>query len=97
MGKVINFPKKAPETDQDQSWCGEAFCIQCGAEWMDVAQTGIVQLECPECKTMKGLLKFPFHFQEGALVRQCNCGNQLFYLSPEGHLCANCGIYQQYD
>lgn len=21
---------------------------------------------------------------------------QLFYMTPDGHLCANCGIYQQY-
>jgi exosome complex RNA-binding protein Csl4 len=29
---------------------------------------------------------------------QCwECGNQLFYIRPEGHMCPNCGIYQSYD
>lgn len=76
---------------------GDAFCIQCGHEWIAVSPTGTTQLECPECHTLKGLYRFPFNFEEGTLVRECNCGNRLFYLSQNGHLCANCGIYQRYD
>lgn len=91
MNKVVELrPAKDPHA------CAEAFCLQCGHTWIGVAPAGTVQLECPECHTMKGLFKFPFNFEVGALVRECNCGNQLFYLSPEGHLCANCGIYQSY-
>jgi hypothetical protein len=30
------------------------------------------------------------------MIRECNCGNRLFYLTPDGHMCANCGIYQGY-
>lgn len=45
---------------------------------------------------MKGKWKFEFAPSEGQMVRECNCGNQLFYLTPDGHLCANCGIYQAY-
>lgn len=26
-----------------------------------------------------------------------DCGNQLFYLTQEGHLYANCGTYQRYE
>lgn len=88
---VIQFEKKDPHAS------GEAFCFQCRKEWIAVAPVGTVQLECPECHTMKGLFKFPFNVKVGQLVRECNCGNQLFYLTPEGHLCANCGIYQRYD
>ena len=76
---------------------GEAFCLQCGHEWYAVAPTGVTRLQCPECKTMKGLFRFEHCPKEGNLVRECNCGNQLFYLTPEGHMCANCGIYQRYD
>jgi hypothetical protein len=88
---VIKFEKK------DHHASGEAFCFKCRKEWVAVAPVGTVQLECPECHTMKGLFKFPFNVEVGQLVRECNCGNQLFYLTPEGHLCANCGIYQLYD
>ena len=91
MNNVIQLRPK-----NDPHGSGEAFCLQCGHEWISVAPVGTVQLECPECHTMKGLFRFPFHFSEGQLVRECNCGNQLFYLSPEGHMCANCGIYQSY-
>lgn len=92
MSNIVAFKK----VDKQQHAAGEAFCFQCHHEWVAVAPTGTVQLECPECKTLKGLFKFPFNFEVGQLVRSCDCGNQLFYLSPEGHLCANCGIYQGY-
>ena len=88
---VITFPKK------EQTATGEAFCIQCGHEWIAIAPTGTIQLECPECHTMKGLYRWPFSVGEGELIRECNCGNRLFILTPKGHLCANCGIYQEYD
>lgn len=91
MSNVIAFKKV-----NEQHGSGEAFCLQCKHEWVAVAPTGTIQLECPECHTLKGLFKFPFNIEVGQLVRACNCGNQLFYLSPEGHLCANCGIYQGY-
>lgn len=90
MGKVIEFPKNG-------QWAsGEAFCIGCDHTWTAVAPTGTTQLQCPKCKAMKGTWRFPFGVAEGQLVRQCNCGNQLFYLTPDGHLCANCGTYQTY-
>ena len=88
---VIEFKKpSAPHAH------GDAFCFQCNHSWIAVAPAGTVQLECPSCHTMKGLYKFPFSVSEGELLRECSCGCQLFYLTPEGHLCTNCGIYQQY-
>ena len=91
--QVIQF--KNP--DPPKQWAsGEAFCIACGHEWAAVSETGVEDLECPSCKTMKGKWRFEFQPTEGSLVRECNCGNRLFYLTPEGHLCANCGIYQSY-
>lgn len=93
MGEIVQFRKP----DSVQYGEGEAFCNQCGHTWTAVAPTGTVQLECPSCHTMKGLFKFPFCVVEGQQVYTCNCGNQHFYLTPEGHLCANCGIYQEYE
>lgn len=94
MTNVIQLFKK--EKDSPHA-TGDAFCYQCKHTWVAVAPVGTVQLECPECRTLKGLFKFGFAFEDGQLVRVCNCGNELFYLTPEGHLCANCGIYQLYD
>jgi hypothetical protein len=79
-----------------QHGSGPAFCIACAHEWIAVAPTGTTQLECPKCKAEKGHWKFEFMPKVGDLVRECNCGNQLFYLTTEGHMCANCGIYQSY-
>ena len=76
---------------------GEAFCLSCDHVWQAVAPTGAGRLECPACRRQTGLWKFEFAPPPGQMVRQCNCGNQLFYLTPEGHLCASCGIYQRYD
>ena len=90
---VLPFKPKPAE----QTGAGEAFCLQCGCEWYAVAPTGVTQLECPQCHTMKGLFRFGFEPCEGGMVRECQCGNRLFYLTPEGHMCANCGIYQSYD
>lgn len=90
---VIPFKRAEPE---QQHGAGQAFCIGCCHEWAAVAPTGTTQLECPACHAHKGRWKFEFAPAEGQLVRECNCGNQLFYLTPDGHLCANCGIYQGY-
>ena len=79
-----------------QTGVGQAFCIQCDHQWTATVPTGVVRLECPKCHTLKGLLKFEYKPPTGQLVRECDCGNQLFYLTPEGHMCCNCGIYQRY-
>lgn len=94
MDNVIAFKQ---HEEKDPHGVGEAFCMLCNHTWTAVAPIGTVQLECPECHTMKGHFKFEFSPSGGDLVRECTCGNQLFYLTPEGHMCANCGTYQLYD
>lgn len=94
MSNVIEFKK--PE-QKDPHGSGEAFCLSCKHEWVAVAPAGETQLECPKCHTMKGLWKYPFAPADGDFMWKCNCGNNLFYLTPQGHLCANCGILQQYN
>lgn len=93
-GNVIDLVsfKKA----QEPHAAGQAFCMGCGHTWAGVAAIGVTELECPGCHAFKGRFKFEFspgHLQE---VRECNCGNQLFYLTREGHMCPNCGTYQSY-
>lgn len=94
MADVIPFPTPEP---QEQHGQGEAFCLACNHTWQAVAPTGIESFECPSCHRWTGHWKFEFYPREDQAVRECRCGNQLFYLTPEGHLCANCGIYQLYD
>ncbi len=85
-----------PFKPRQQTAEGDAFGIACGHTWRAVAPTGVVDLECPACHAMKGRWRFAFYPAAGQMVRECDCGNQLFYLTPDGHLCANCGIYQGY-
>ena len=90
MNDVVPFAK------QEQHGAGMAFCIGCGHKWAAVAPTGTTAFECPSCHATKGHWQFEFMPKVGQMVRECACGNQLFYLTPEGHMCANCGIYQRY-
>jgi hypothetical protein len=93
---VIPFKRPVPKDETEPHGSGEAFCIACSHTWQAVAPVGTVDLECPSCHCHKGKWKFEFYPSESQLVRVCDCGNQLFYLTPDGHLCANCGIYQGY-
>ena len=94
MADVLPFRAREPKK---QHGIGEAFCIACGHVWTAVASTGTIDLACPNCSTMKGKWRFEFKPRPGQQVRECECGNQLFYLTPDGHMCANCGIYQEYS
>lgn len=94
MSNVVPFSKKPEPPKQWAS--GEAFCISCGHRWVAVVETGTKHFECPGCRRHTGQYLFGFMPSEGQLVRSCNCGNQLFYLTPDGHMCANCGTYQSY-
>jgi len=83
MGDVVNIG------GSDKSITGEAKCVQCQKEWIAVAPVGTVTLDCPDCNTMKGAfvgMTCPDEFWV------CNCGNDLFFISKEGCMCANCGI-----
>lgn len=97
-GEVIPFPDKRVTGEEDgKQWgSGSAFCLGCDHEWVAVAETGTVVLQCPSCKRHTGHWCFEFQPAEGQLVRSCTCKNQLFYLTPDGHMCANCGVYQAY-
>ena len=95
---VVAFSRKsAPDPEQDHHMHGDAFCMQCGHTWVAVAPVGATRLECPACHTEKGVMRFECAPVAGTEVRECNCGNQLFYLTRDGHMCANCGTYQLYD
>lgn len=69
--------------------------MQCNHTWAAVVPVGSIELECPECKTMKGRFTFPFS-PPTSHVWECACKNQLFNVSHEGIFCPNCGVYQSF-
>ena len=92
MSNVIPFGRQVRE----QHGVGEAFCLSCNHTWVATHPTGTTVFECPSCQRVTGRWKFGFSPSVGQQVRECDCGNQLFYLTPEGHMCASCGRYQRY-
>ena len=72
---------------------GETRCLACGHEWVAVAPVGTVFLECPSCSLVKGMLKYPCE-REGEHW-ECNCGNSLFHITPDGVYCPNCGEWAE--
>ena len=68
---------------------GQARCLGCLHEWQAVVPVGTTQLGCPECGSWKGVLLGNY---TPDVVWTCPCGCDLFYLSPSGPMCPNCGL-----
>lgn len=96
MTNILSFDKTSKKNRAEATGSGQAFCLRCKHEWVACSPVGVLDLECPECKTMKGRFRFEFQPADGQLIRVCNCGNEYFYLTPDGHMCVNCGMYQSY-
>ena len=84
------FKEKEPEDEVTLS--GEAHCMQCKHEWAASVPVGVTWLECPECHSMKGMLKYTV--QRDGLEWHCKCGCDLFKMTPDGFYCPNCGEWQ---
>ncbi len=95
---IIDFQKAKLEREQianievETYSTGKAKCLACKHEWVAVAPVGVTWMECPECTLERGRF-FAQHVREGEHW-QCNCGNDLFYVSPDGVYCPNCGEWQ---
>jgi hypothetical protein len=86
VGEIVELGKRGPHLE------GPARCVRCKHEWRAVSPEGVLDgLQCPECKLFTGVrlgLIGP-----DAQRWACNCGNELFYLTPTGApLCCNCGL-----
>jgi len=72
---------------------GEAVCLHCDHHWIAVAPAGtITGLECPECRTHRGIFDYGFGAGAGQsrlLCIACEC--DLFYIRPNGVHCHRCG------
>lgn len=83
MGDVINLAEHKPHLR------GPAMCTACSHEWQAVAEVGTTTLECEACSRWFGVWVAPVNPEDRW---ECNCGNQLFWLTPEGAQCRGCGI-----
>lgn len=70
---------------------GEAYCVCCQHKWVAVAPEGVTFLECPSCHTEKGRFFYPVLIRDAAYW-VCMCGNDLFFINPDGCYCPNCGV-----
>ncbi|MGE8453494.1 MAG: hypothetical protein ACN6OP_23365 [Pseudomonadales bacterium] len=76
---------------------GTAICCGCKHEWVAVTEGDGLQLECPECSTMKGHFKWPYGAAEGQYLFVCRCGCEDFFIMSKTEngiasvYCRNCG------
>jgi hypothetical protein len=73
---------------------GSACCIACAHSWVAVAPVGTTWLECPSCGTHKGLFTGACCPPDGGEIWTCNCGSEVFYITPRAVHCYNCGVHQ---
>lgn len=90
---IIKFSK--PEKEE-QHITGEAVCGTCAHEWVAVAPVGTTELQCPACHVEKGHFKHWCAPEVGSQIYQCNCGNELFWITPNGCVCRGCGVTAQF-
>jgi hypothetical protein len=83
VGDIIDIRSRQPHI------AGRATCLGCRFKWVAVAEVGAVTLECPSCGLMKGAFAGTI---VPDVVLECGCGNSLFFMTPEGPLCGNCGL-----
>lgn len=88
MGDLISLNSKKPHLS------GRALCLSCKHEWEAVAPAGTKELECPNCHTEHGRFMYPIVREE--LHWNCNCGNDLFHITPTYCYCPVCGVTCQF-
>jgi hypothetical protein len=90
--KIVSLAQYKEENTPHLS--GPARCLACNHEWVAVAPVGTDFMECPACRTMKGVFYSPVLY--GSDVWVCHCGSDLFRIHPEkGIYCPVCGQLQE--
>lgn len=90
--KRMIIPFKREEEPDSPYLTGNARCMSCKHEWIAVSPIGTTWLECPECHAEKGRYQYPV--ERDGFEWKCNCGNDLFRVTPDGYYCPNCGEWQ---
>lgn len=91
MSNVVAFPGRGEDTGPTLE--GPVRCLRCKHEWHAVGPVGVYEdFECPKCTTNHGVRIGLLGPHDGN-VWACNCGNQLFILTPtRAPMCALCGL-----
>lgn len=95
MADVIDMTKRrlkadAPYAEETVPHIqGPCRCGACQHEWEGAAPVGVVHTECPNCHRFWGVFKNAI---EPDQAWRCNCGEQLFWLTPTGAMCRRCGL-----
>jgi hypothetical protein len=78
---------------REPHYTGENRCLECGHEWVAVrpVATETWWLECPSCGLHKGRPIGPYKREMPHWT--CNCGNDLFCITPHGPYCPHCGVW----
>lgn len=74
---------------------GKAYCLHCKKSWDTTAPVGTYELNCPGCGTNKGVFK-NLTYKGETMAWSCNCGNDLFRITPSEIYCAVCGAVQSF-
>lgn len=85
-GEVVSLAEHRPHV------AGPVRCLECGITWIATAPIGATRLECPKCRTQKGVWIESMAPATGS-TWQCVCLNDLFVLTDTGApMCARCGV-----
>ena len=88
--KVVDIRSRQPHMQ------GGALCLNCQNEWVAVAETGVVSLDCPKCGTSQGVWKgicLPEHGE----IYLCDCGSHHFFLAKDYFHCCHCGLAHEFE
>ena len=83
---------KSARQEREPHSAGKAKCLACKYEWVAVAPIGVTWMECPSCTLERG--RFVAQHERDTKHWHCNCGCDLFYATPDGFYCPNCGEWQ---
>lgn len=86
---VIKLFGDSPKDAAEPHLTGPAVCGACQHEWPAIVPVGTTSLECERCKRMWGTFK---HQVAPQAAWRCNCGELLFWLTPNGAMCRRCGV-----
>lgn len=92
---VVEFRPRAKKEEnykEGDAITGWVRCRGCQHRWMGQSPPGVIEFQCPECLTFKGIrdtFSGPEEFYE------CCCGCDVFTFSRKNVYCANCGLYHE--
>lgn len=104
VSNVVDFAaaKKEREETPTPMWRGRGKCLDCKHEWMAACPYlddygAQLELECPQCKTMRGVWMGQFAPAPGELLFICGCGAAQFAIIKTGPQCVGCGREHAWD